>query len=99
MTMDEQPGLKPCCVPTRGGAVSAQAQRTTPLPNRLRTDHRDARADAVIVRHSPEVWFSARRPRRRGADGTSTRKGRRLTEGEPRKKGRGPEDRALNPST
>jgi hypothetical protein len=47
------------------------------LPNRLGTGARKARADAVIVRPTPEAWFSARRPRRRGPDATSSPRGQR----------------------
>jgi hypothetical protein len=45
--------------------------RPTRRPNRLVTGVRQTRADAVSVRHTPEAWFSARRPRRREPDGPS----------------------------
>jgi hypothetical protein len=47
-------------VPSRAGAVSPLTQRRTPMPTLIHTSDRQTRAGAVIVRHTPELRFSAR---------------------------------------
>jgi hypothetical protein len=47
-------------VPSRAGAVSPLAQRRTRMPTLIHTSDRQTRAGAVIVRHAPELHFSAR---------------------------------------
>jgi hypothetical protein len=52
--------LEDAGVPSCAGAVSPLVQRQTPMPTLIHTSDRQTPAGAVIVRHAPELRFSAR---------------------------------------